>query len=49
MKFIDKLNIKYVLIKELYKEYKMYFEKLNLFDFKIIGGSLFDDEIFMEK
>ncbi|OOM13563.1 ABC transporter substrate-binding protein [Clostridium saccharobutylicum] len=49
MKSIDKSNIKYVPIKESYKEYKTYFEKLNSFDPKTIGGSLPDDEIFMEK
>ncbi len=49
MKAIDKSNIKYVDIKDSYKEYKTYFQKLNEFDPKTIGGSIPDDEIFMEK
>lgn len=49
IKSMDRSNIKYVPIKESYKEYKTYFEKLNSFDPKTIGGSLPDDEIFMEK
>jgi len=49
IKSIDKSNIKYVAIKDSYKEYKTYFEKLNAFDPKTIGGSIPDDEIFMEK
>lgn len=49
IKSIEKSNIKYVDIKDSYKEYKTYFEKLNEFDPKTIGGSIPDDEIFMEK
>ncbi|EKQ53810.1 MULTISPECIES: ABC transporter substrate-binding protein [unclassified Clostridium] len=49
IKSIDKSNIKYVDIKDSIKEYKTYFEKLNEFDPKTIGGSIPDDEIFMEK
>ena len=49
IKAIDKSNIKYVDIKDSYKEYKTYFEKLNKFDPKTIGGSVPNDEIFMEK
>jgi len=49
IKAIDKSNIKYVDIKDSIKEYKTYFEKLNEFDPKTIGGSIPDDEIFMEK
>lgn len=49
VKAMDKSNIKYVDIKDSYKEYKTYFEKLNQFDPKTIGGSVPNDEIFMEK
>lgn len=49
IKSIDKSNIKYVDIKDSYREYKTYFQKLNEFDPKTIGGSIPDDEIFMEK
>lgn len=49
MKSLEKSNIQYVDIKDCYKEYKAYFEKLNQFDPKTIGGSIPDDEIFMEK
>ena len=49
IKAIDKSNIKYVDIKDSYKEYETYFQKLNEFDPKTIGGSIPDDEIFMEK
>ena len=49
MKSMDKSNIKYVDIKDSYKEYKTYFEKLNQFDPKTIGGTIPNDEIFMEK
>lgn len=49
IKSIDRSNIKYVDIKDSIKEYKTYFEKLNSFDPKTIGGSIPDDEIFMEK
>ena len=46
---IDRSNIKYVGIKDCYNEYKIYFEKLNEFEPKTIGGNIPDDEIFMEK
>jgi NitT/TauT family transport system substrate-binding protein len=49
IKSIDRSNIKFVDIKDCYKEYKTYFEKLNEFDPKTIGGSIPDDQIFMEK
>lgn len=49
VKALDKSNIKYVDIKDSLKEYKTYFEKLNQFDPKTIGGSIPNDEIFMEK
>ncbi len=49
VKAIDRSNIKYVGIKDCYKEYETYFKKLNEFDPKTIGGSIPDDEIFMEK
>lgn len=49
IKSLEKSNIKYVDIKDSYKEYKTYFEKLNQFDPKTIGGSIPDDEIFMER
>lgn len=49
MKAVDKANLKYVGIKDCSKEYKTYFEKLNAFDPKTIGGKIPDDEIFMEK
>lgn len=49
MSAIDRSNIKYVGIKDCYDEYKIYFDKLNQFESKTIGGSIPDDEIFMEK
>ncbi|GEP64549.1 ABC transporter substrate-binding protein [Clostridium beijerinckii] len=49
VKAIDRSNIKYVGIKDCYKEYETYFKKLNEFDPKTIGGSIPNDEIFMEK
>lgn len=49
VKAIDKSNLKFVNIKDSTKEYKTYFEKLSQFDPKTIGGSIPDDEIFMEK
>lgn len=48
-KAIDNSNIKYVGIKDCYKEYEIYFNKLNEFDPKTIGGTIPDEEIFMEK
>jgi NitT/TauT family transport system substrate-binding protein len=49
IKAIDKSNLKFVNIKDSTKEYKTYFEKLNQFDPKTIGGKVPDDQIFMEK
>ena len=49
IKSLEKSNIKYVDIKDSYKDYNTYFEKLNAFDPKTIGGSIPNDEIFMEK
>lgn len=49
IKSLDKSNINYVDIKDCYKEYELYFDKLNKFDPKTIGGQIPDDEIFMEK
>lgn len=49
IKAVDKANLKYADIKDCNKEYKTYFEKLNEFDPKTIGGKIPDDEIFMEK
>lgn len=49
VKAIDRSNIKYVSIKDSYKEYETYFEKLNEFDPKTIGGKVPDEAIFMEK
>lgn len=49
IKALDKSNLKFVGIKECIKEYKTYYEKLNAFDPKTIGGKIPDDEIFMEK
>lgn len=49
VKAIDNSNIKYEDIKDTYKEYQLYFNKLNEFDPSTIGGSIPDDEIFMEK
>lgn len=46
---IDRSNIKYVGIKECYNEYKTYFDKLNQFEPKTIGGNIPDDQIYMEK
>jgi NitT/TauT family transport system substrate-binding protein len=49
MNAVDKSNIRYVDIKDSYKDYETYFAKLNEFDPKTIGGNIPDDEIFMEK
>ena len=49
VKALDRANIKYVGIKECINEYNTYFDKLNQFEPKTIGGSIPDDEIFMEK
>lgn len=49
MNAVDRSNIKYVGIKDCYKEYKIYFDKLNQSESKTIGGSIPDEEIFMEK
>lgn len=48
-KAMDKANIKYVAIKDSYKEYETYYKKLNEFDAKTIGGKIPDEGIFMEK
>ncbi|MGM9934155.1 ABC transporter substrate-binding protein [uncultured Clostridium sp.] len=49
VKAVDRSNINYAGIKDCYNEYKIYFDKLNQFEAKTIGGSIPDDEIFMEK
>jgi len=49
IKSIDRSNIKYISIKDSYKEYETYFEKLHKFDPKTIGGKIPDEAIFMEK
>ena len=49
IKSMDKSNISYTDIKDCYNEYKTYFQKLNDFDPSTIGGSVPDDEIFIEK
>lgn len=49
IKAMDKANISYTDIKDCYKEYKTYFEKLSSFDASTIGGKVPDDEIFLEK
>lgn len=49
IKAVDRANLKYVDIKDSIKDYKTYFEKLNAFDPKTIGGKVPDDEIFMER
>ena len=46
---IEKANIKYVGIKDSYKEYETYFNKLKDFDPKTIGGRVPDEGVFMEK
>lgn len=49
VKVVDRANIKYVGIKDCLNEYNIYFDKLHQFEPKTIGGSIPDDEIFMEK
>ncbi|WP_294402756.1 ABC transporter substrate-binding protein [uncultured Clostridium sp.] len=49
VKAVDRANIKYVGIKDCVNEYNIYFDKLNQFEPKTIGGSIPDDEIFMEE
>ena len=49
IKSMDKANISYTDIKDCYSEYKTYFNKLKDFDATTIGGSIPDDEIFLEK
>ncbi|SFC56258.1 ABC transporter substrate-binding protein [Clostridium uliginosum] len=46
---LDRANIKYINIKDSYKEYQTYFNKLNEFDSKTIGGKVPDEGIYMEK
>lgn len=48
-KAMEKANIKFVGIKDSYKEYEIYFNKLNEFDAKAIGGKVPDEGVFMEK
>ena len=48
-KAIEKANIKFVGIKDCYKEYETYFNKLSEFDVKTIGGKVPDEGVFMEK
>ena len=48
-KAVDKANIKFVPIKDCYKEYELYFSKLNELDPKTIGGKIPDEGVFMEK
>lgn len=49
IKSIDRSNIKFVAIKDSYKEYETYFDKLNEFDSSTLGGKVPDENIFMEK
>ncbi|MDS0526377.1 ABC transporter substrate-binding protein [Clostridium sp. SHJSY1] len=46
---IEKANIKYVPIKNCYKEYDAYFNKLKELDPKTIGGKVPDEGVYMEK
>ncbi|HEY5525418.1 MAG TPA: MqnA/MqnD/SBP family protein [Clostridium sp.] len=46
---VDKANIKFVRIKDCYKEYEVYFNKLKDLDPKSIGGKVPDEGVFMEK
>jgi NitT/TauT family transport system substrate-binding protein len=48
-KSIEKANIKYVAIKDCYKEYDTYFNKLKELDPKTIGGKVPDEGVYMEK
>ncbi|MBD7910181.1 ABC transporter substrate-binding protein [Clostridium cibarium] len=48
-KAVEKANIKYVSIKDSYKEYNTYFNKLNDLDPKTIGGKVPDEGVYMEK
>lgn len=48
-KAVDKANIKYVAIKDCYKEYDTYFNKLKELDPKTIGGKVPDEGVYMEK
>ncbi|SFU41062.1 NitT/TauT family transport system substrate-binding protein [Clostridium sp. DSM 8431] len=46
---MDRANIRYTPIKDCYKEYEIYFNKLDELDPKTIGGKVPDEGIFMEK
>lgn len=48
-KAVEKANIKFVKIKDCYKEYEVYFNKLKDLDPKAIGGKVPDEGVFMEK
>jgi NitT/TauT family transport system substrate-binding protein len=48
-KAIEKANIRYVGIKDCYKEYDSYFSKLKELDPKTIGGKVPDEGVYMEK
>lgn len=49
VKAIDRSNIKYVGIKDSYKEYETYFKELYSSEPNTIGGKIPDESIFMEK
>lgn len=46
---VEKANISFVRIKDCYKEYETYFNKLKDLDPKSIGGKVPDEGVFMEK
>lgn len=46
---IERANINYTPIKECYKEYQTYYNKLKELDASTIGGKVPDEEIFMER
>lgn len=48
-KSIENANLKYVPIKDSIKEYNSYFDVLNRFDPKTVGGKVPSEEIYMEK
>jgi len=48
-KAVEKANIKFINIKDCYKEYEVYFNKLKDLDPKSIGGKVPDEGVFMEK
>lgn len=49
LKAMDRANINYTSIKDCYKEYETYFNKLNELDASTIGGKVPDENLFMEK